>query len=304
MYANRGVVGILFFLIKKSMYQSDNKMAKNKLVRNRDDSTVDGANVIAFVHCKGGTGKTTSCLNIAGWLEKMNKKVLVVDLDPQGSATAGLGVDRNTIDSSVYDVLFGTKDIKEVILETDSGIYLVPSSQDLLAVVTHAAGQTSNMGILRKNLETIEKYFDYILIDIPPGLTLLVINGIVASENIIIPLDSGVFAYETMETLKTLALDLNEELGIEPNVMMLLLKEYSGSIFDKGITQEVKQMLEKFLTANNIPEVEIFTIPFSRKIYKAQMRGMPISHHAPHSNVGKVYKKITKAIIKISVNAD
>ena len=265
-----------------------------------DMSTEKKTKYIAFVHHKGGTGKTTSCLNIAGWLVKMNKKVLVVDLDPQGNATAGLGVDRTTIDSSIYDVFFAQKNIEEVILETDSAIHLTPSSFDLLAVETHMAGKTNNTGILKEKLGDVEKYFDYILIDVPPGSTLLMINGIVASENIIIPLDSGIFAYETMEILKKLVIDLNEELGAEINVMMVLLRKYSISIFDKGLTGEIKNLLREFLTANNIPSVKIFTIPFSRKVYKAQMRGIPISHYAPHSDVGRAYKKIAKEIISMT----
>jgi len=255
------------------------------------------AKTIAFVHYKGGTGKTTSCLNIAGWLVKMNKNVLVVDLDPQGNATAGLGVDRNTCESSIYDVFFGKHNMEEVILETDSKVHLVPSSIDLLAVETHVAGQINNTGILRKKLAEIEKYYDYILIDVPPGSTLLMINGIVASENIIIPLDSGVFAYEAMETLKTLILDLYEELKIETNIMMILLRGYSGSIFDKGPTKEIKKMLEEFLVDNLTVDVNLFTIPFSRKVYESQIKGMPLSHFAPLSKVGRVYERITKEIL-------
>lgn len=258
------------------------------------------AKTIAFVHYKGGTGKTTSCLNIAGWLVKMNKNVLVVDLDPQGNATAGLGVDRNTCEDSIYDVFFGKHNIEEVILETDSKVHLVPSSIDLLAVENHMAGQINNTRILRDNLGDIEKHFDYILIDVPPGSTLLMINGIVASENIIIPLDSGVFAYEAMETLKTLILNLYEELEIETNIMMILLRRYSSSIFDKGPTTEIKKMLENFLAYNLTVNVKLFTIPFSRKVYKAQMKGIPISHFAPFSNVGRVYKKIAKEILTYS----
>lgn len=274
-------------------------MAKSKFIRDRDESGTQGAKAIAFVHHKGGTGKTTSCINIAGWLAKMKKQVLVVDLDPQGNATAGLGVDRNTIDSSIYDVFFGQHSINEVILETDSGVYLTPSSLDLLAAETHMAGQINNTVILRRNLKEIEKYFDYILIDVPPGSTLLMINGIVACENIIIPLDSGVFAFETMEALKTLVIDLNDELGVEANIMMMLLRKYSTSIsvFDRGLTKEIKNLLKGFVAENITSSVKIFTIPFSAKICRAQMKGVPISHYAPHSNVGRVYKRIAKEIL-------
>jgi len=197
-------------------------------------------------------------------------------------------------------VFFGKHNIEEVILETDSGIYLAPSSIDLLAAETHMAGQANNARILKISLASIEEFFDYILIDAPPGSTLLMINGIAAAENIIIPLDTGVFAYETMDTLKTLAVDLNQELGVEVNVMMLLLREYSTSFLDRGLTREIKKLAKRFLTENLTSDVRIFTIPFSRKIYKAQMRGRPISHYAPYSDVGFIYRRIAKEIIAYS----
>ncbi len=253
---------------------------------------------IAFVHHKGGTGKTTSCINIAGWLVKMKKQVLVVDLDPQGNATAGLGIDRKTVDSSTYDLLFAQERVGNIILETDSGIHLAPSSLDLLAVETHMPSQIDNTGILREKLSDIGIYFDYVLIDVPPGSTLLMINGIVASENIIIPLDSGIFAYETMETLKTLLLYLNEEIGIETNVMMMLLRKYSSSMFDNGQISIVRKLLKSFIDENLDSEVDIFNIPYSKQIFKAQMNGLPISHYAPYSTVGKVYERIAKKILK------
>lgn len=274
---------------------SENKV-NNKITHNN----ASGLRIkkIAFVHYKGGTGKTTSCLNIAGWLAKMQKKVLVVDLDPQGNASTGLGIDRKSSQgSSIYEVLLGQKAMEEIILETDSGVYLAPSSSDLLAVEAYLAGQNNNTAILKESLADIEKHFDYILIDTPPGSTLLMSNGIVASGNIIIPLDSGVFAYEALETLKTFIIDLHEELGVETNVMMVVLREYSASFMDKRTTNSVKKLLKRFLIGNNIPQVKIFTMPFSRQVYWSQMKGMPISHYAPLSDIGRGYEEIAKELL-------
>jgi len=270
-------------------------MVKN--IFKRDNEPEPSAKKIAFVHHKGGTGKTTSCLNIAGWLAKMNKKVLVVDLDPQGNATTGLGIDRKTYEGSIYDVFFSQKNIEEVILETDSGIYLVPSSVDLMAVEMRMARQINNTSVLKESIESIKGYFDYILIDVPPGSMLLMANAIVASENIIIPLDSGVFAYETLEVLKTLVTDLHEELGVETNVMMVLLREYSTSLLDKRTTNGLKRLLKKFLAKNGIGDVKVFTIPFSRKVYWSQMKGMPMSHYAAPSKVGRAYKELAEEVL-------
>jgi chromosome partitioning protein len=272
------------------------KSVKNTFTDNNESET--GVKKITFVHHKGGTGKTTSCLNIAGWLAKMAKQVLVVDLDPQGNASTGLGIDRKSSQgNSIYEVLLGQRAMEEIILETDSNVYLAPSSLDLLAAEAYLAGQNNNTAILKENLADIEEHFDYILIDTPPGSTLLMSNGIVASGNIIIPLDSGVFAYEALETLKTFIVDLHEELGVETNVMMIVLREYSASFMDKRTTNSVKKLLKRFLIENNIPQVKIFTMPFSRQVYWSQMKGMPISHYAPFSDAGRGYKELAKELL-------
>jgi chromosome partitioning protein len=197
-------------------------------------------------------------------------------------------------------VLFGQRHLEEVILETESGVHLAPSSLDLLAAETHMASpaQINNTVILKEKLGSLEKYFDYILIDVPPGSTLLMINGIIAAENVVIPLDAGVFAYETIETLKTLLIDLNEELGVEVNVMMVILREFGTGILDIIPTWEVKRLLKKLLMENNMPQVKIFKVPFSRYIYRSQKRGLPISHCAPFSDVGLTYRRIAKEILK------
>jgi chromosome partitioning protein len=122
-------------------------------------------------------------------------------------------------------------------------------------------------------------------------------NGIVASGNIIIPLESGVFAYEALETLKTFIIDLHEELRVETNVMMIVLREYSASFMDKRTTNSVKKLLRRFLIENDIPQVKIFTMPFSRQVYWSQMKGMPISHYAPFSDVGRGYRGLAKELL-------
>lgn len=270
---------------------------KNTFNRNAGATDTNVARRIAFVHHKGGTGKTTSCLNIAGWLTKMKQKVLVVDLDPQGNATAGLGIDRATLEGSLYEVLLGEMPIEEVILESASGVYVVPSSRDLLSAEMQMAGQASQAGTLRQRLTPILGDFDTILVDVPPASTQLMINGILAAEELVIPVDSGVFGYETLETLKSLVLDLQEELHVEVPVRMVLLRELSTSVSDWGLTQEIRRLVTGFLMRNGLSNVRICSIPFSREVYRAQMKGMPISHFAPLSAVGKAYLRVARELV-------
>lgn len=266
-------------------------------MRTRHKKQGQKAKTIAFVHHKGGTGKTTSCLNIAGWLANMYRKVLVVDLDPQGNATTGLGINRESLQNSIYEVIFGHEYIEETILETESGVHLVPSSLDLLSAEIRMAGQINNTGILRNHLGNVAAYYDYILIDVPPGSTMLMINGIVASDSLIIPLDSGIFALEALETLSSLFMDIEEELGVKIKIMMILLRKYPIPIIGRRLTKDVQTMVESYLTINDILIPKTITIPYSKRAHSAQIRGMPISHLAPFSRLGRGYKKIAEEII-------
>ena len=117
--------------------------------------------IIAVCNQKGGVGKTTTAVNLSAYLADLGKTVLLIDTDPQGNATAGLGIDRKDLNESIYDVLFGKKGIEEVIFETNSGIHLAPSSINLLAAETHMAEQADSMNILKENLSRIRDKFDY-----------------------------------------------------------------------------------------------------------------------------------------------
>jgi chromosome partitioning protein len=281
------------------------KRGRNKMTANQPErAAATNCQIVTFAHHKGGTGKTTSCLNIAGWLAKMGKRILVVDMDPQGNATAGLGVDRETVERSVYDALFGETRMRDVILETDCGVHLAPSSLDLLSAEARMAGRAGRPRLLRERLAGIKKYYDFILIDVPPGSTMLMINGIAAARRLVVPMDSGVFASEAIEPLVALLRDINGKVGIEIDEMTILLRKYSSSVFDIPITRKVQLLLQKTLEQNHIADVRKFLIPFSGMVFKAQMKGLPISHYAPMSRVGKAYKKIALEIMHGNNNAD
>lgn len=258
-------------------------------------------NTIAFAHHKGGTGKTTACINVAGWLAKLGKSVLVVDLDPQGNATTGLGIDRGRVDASILDVLTGRVGIKESILETRAGVHLIPATRSLLMGEQYLAEKKFPTTVLKKKLRCLRPCYDYICLDTPPASTLLMLNGVSAANDIIVPLDSSVFAFEAMETLQTLFQTIDKIPGAPVVVQQLLLLEYplsSFSFFRKLPTQEIEEALREFLQTYCDEAPPIVKIPYSKWVYDAQKHGMPLSHHAPHSKVGKVYKKIAEKLIK------
>ena len=250
---------------------------------------------IAFAHHKGGTGKTTSCLNIAGYLAKAGKKVLIVDMDPQGNATSGLGIDKETLDASMYEVMVAERKIRDIILETDSGIHLAPSTLNLMGAESYLYRRRNRATALKKRLRNIKKYYDYIMIDTPPGSGLFLINGVIAADHTIVTLDPSVFALEGIETLKTIFDDINEHVGVKIKPAMALLTRCNkASRFSRllGKTDPVKEV-EK-----DMREIfgRMFAIPFSVEVYESQLKGVPISHYSPNCGAGKAYKGVAKVI--------
>jgi hypothetical protein len=155
---------------------------------------------ITFAHHKGGTGKTTSCLNIGGFLQKSGERVLLVDCDPQANATSGLGIDPVSRTVNMYDVFMGVFEgfpdvsLEETIIPTPSGIDLAPSSLDLVGVEPFLYNIDDRAGILRELLAPVAGRYDHVLIDTPPSMGQFVINGLVAADKTIVTLDSGIFA--------------------------------------------------------------------------------------------------------------
>jgi len=258
-------------------------------------STEKKTKCIAFVHHKGGTGKTTSCINISGYLIKTGKKVLLVDLDPQGNATSGLGVDKKTLESSMYDVMIGTTEMKDIILETDAGIHLAPGTLELVGAEAYMYGRQDRATILKRALEKVKGYYDYIMIDTPPGPRLFGVNGVVASNYVIVAMDPGVFALEGLEDLHLVLDDIRESVNTEINAKMAILTKCTkASFFSKlrGRPNPVKEIEEE---AKKVFE-RVILIPYSIEIYESQLKGIPISHYAPKCKAGLSYEKLANEI--------
>jgi len=264
-----------------------------------DMSTEKKTKCIAFVHHKGGTGKTTSCINISGYLIKTGKKVLLVDLDPQGNATTGLGVDKNTLENSMYYVMIGTVEMKDIILETDVGIHLAPATLDLVGAEGYMYGRRDRATILERALGKVKGYYDYIIIDTPPGPGLFGVNGVIASDYVIVVLDPGVFALEGLEGLQLVFDDIRESVNFEINAKMAILAKCTKTSFFSKIKGRQNPVKEIEKGAKKVFE-KVFSIPCSIEIYESQLRGIPISHYAPKCKAGLAYKKIATEIVSMA----
>ena len=287
------------------------------------NNSIRGARItiVAFAHHKGGTGKTTSCLNVAGFLQKKGKKVLIVDCDPQANATTGLGVDPESLEKSMYDVFmsvfegFPETSMSDIIITTGSGVDLAPATLDLVGVEPYLYNITDRAGILKEALAGITPGYDYILIDTPPSMGQLVINGLVAADHTIVTLDPGSFAVKGIEALTTIFDDIGENLGQTVSADAAILTRWKGNgngkdnggfmafmrrIFAPAPTPEEEHETERLKGVES--EIrrhfsQVFIIPFSPQIYETQVQGLPISHYAPESEAGVQYRAVTDAIL-------
>jgi chromosome partitioning protein len=279
--------------------------------------------IVAFAHHKGGTGKTTSCLNIAGYLQKDGKRVLVVDCDPQANATTGLGVNPETLERSMYDVFMNVFEgfpniaITDVIVPTAAGVDLAPATLDLIGVEPYLYGIEDRAGLLREALTPVRNTYDFILIDTPPSMGQFVINGLVAADHTIVTLDPGTFALRGMEALSTVFGDIREMLGEDVAADFAILTRWKGSgdpaagtgglalflkrIFSAGPSAEEEKertRLKAFESEVKKAFKQVFTVPYSPAIYETQQQGLPISHYAPESDAGREYRAIATALLE------
>ena len=265
---------------------------------------------IAFVHHKGGSGKTTSCLSIAGYLTKARKRVLVVDFDPQGNATSGLGINNGGLDASMYDVLVGERKLRDIILQTESGVHLAPSTLDLVGAgpIFYKTGRRGE--ILKEALKDVERYYDYILIDAPPGVGQFMINAAVAADETIVTLDPGIFALEGVKSLNILFDEVKEQLKIKIRPAFAILTRCSKPLRTpkrKKVAASEKRAPRRKRKVDPVKEIQrmakrilkkVYTVPYSVEIFEAQARGMPISHYAPRCGAARAYKKIADEVVK------
>lgn len=261
--------------------------------------------------------------------------MLVVDCDPQANATVGLGFGPQSVGRNMYDVFLGASEglqktlIQEIIRKTPSGIDLAPSHLDLVGADPSLYRMENRAGILREALAGIRDQYDYILIDTPPSMGQLVINGLYAADYIVVTLDSGTFALEGVSTLSAIFGDMKENLGKEIIPSMAIVTRWSeGAVCPAAEMAEPQDLLFRIRrlfykkpgpTPSEIRAADeqnteherllqilseirrlfrtVFTVPYSPLIYESQKRGLPISEFAPDSSAGTAYRTIADEVL-------
>ena|SRR5579871_1722455 len=248
--------------------------------------------VYSVVNQKGGVGKTTTAVNLAAYLAMAGAKTLLIDLDPQGNATSGLGVDRGSVKLSVYDVLLDGQPVIEAILPVRiSGLSLLPATLDLAGAEIELMPKISREGFLKLALEPIRETFDIILIDCPPSLGLLTLNALVASDAIIIPIQTEFYALEGIsQLLKTIEL-VKRQLNPSLTVARVIMTMYDNRIrLANQVVEEVRKFFREKVAATLIPR--------NVRLSEAPSHGVPIALYDPKSRGALAYREIAQEVLK------
>ncbi|MBP3809866.1 MAG: AAA family ATPase [Saccharofermentans sp.] len=250
------------------------------------------AYILTLANQKGGVGKTTTAVNLAAFLGKKKKKVLVIDLDPQGNATSGLGIDKSELDSTIYDVLVNEEPMADSIWESSAAnVSICPTNINLAGAEIELVNVMSREQVLKSALAPVKDDYDYIIIDCPPSLSILTINALTASDGIIIPIQGEYYALEGLtqlvDTINIVKKKLNKNLSILGVVL---------TMFDRR-TQLTRQVEEE---VSNYFGDKVFNthIPRNVRLAEAPSHGVAILDYDKNSKGSKAYESLAAEVIK------
>lgn len=247
--------------------------------------------IIAIANQKGGVGKTTTAINLSACLAELGQKVLVIDMDPQGNTTSGLGVDKNSLDKTVYDVLIGDCEIEEVVLkEVLENLDVVPANVELSGAEIELIGIEMKEYILKWQAERLAEQYDFVIIDCPPSLSVLTVNSMSTANTILVPIQCEYYALEglsqLMHTIQLVKRRLNPDLEIEGVVFTMYDARTNLSLqVVENVKGNLKQNIYKTIIPRNV------------RLAEAPSHGMPINLYDPKSTGAESYRMLAEEVI-------
>lgn len=248
--------------------------------------------IISLANQKGGVGKTTTCINLSAALAEKKERVLIVDLDPQGNTTSGLGLDKNSLESSIYDVLVNGKKIKEVIQDTGrKKLDICPANINLAGAEIELVGVEKREFVLKKALKSVKDDYDVIMIDCPPSLSLLTLNALTASDGLLVPIQAEYYALEgltqLLETVTAVKKNWNEDLKI---FGALVTMYDSRTQLSKQVSDEIHNFFKETCFEHVIPR--------NVRLSEAPSHSKTIFEYERWSKGAFAYKAVAKEFIK------
>ncbi|MFA5107222.1 MAG: AAA family ATPase [Patescibacteria group bacterium] len=248
--------------------------------------------IISVVNQKGGVGKTTTAINLGASLAALGKYVLLIDIDPQANATSGLGFNHRELEKGIYEVLVSPMSVREVIHDTHLyGLNVAPATISLAGATVELVNLPRREFLLHDNLREITSDYDYIIIDSPPSLGLLTVNGLVASQEVLIPVQCEYYALEglsqLLQTIDLVKKNLKPELAVLGAVMTMYDPRYR-------LTQAVMDELYKYFPHRIFRTV----IPRNIKLAEAPSHGKPIRDYAASSRAARAYERLGREVIE------
>lgn len=250
------------------------------------------ARIIAVANQKGGVGKTTTSVNLGACLAALGKRVLLIDIDPQGNTTSGIGINKGDVSACIYDVLINELSVKEATLATEvEGLDIIPATINLAGAEIELVSTLSRELRLRSSLQSVASRYDYVIIDCPPSLGLLTLNALTAADSVLIPIQCEYYALEglsqLLNTIRLVQKHLNTSLEIEGVVLTMLDARTNLGI---QVIEDVKKYFRD--------KVYQTIIPRNVRLSEAPSHGQPIINYDPRSKGAEVYMELAKEVVR------
>lgn len=248
--------------------------------------------IIALTNQKGGVGKTTTAVNLAACLAALDRRVLLIDLDPQGHATMGSGVDKHDLDGSVLDVLLGDKSAAEVIVDCAvAGYALLPGNGDLTAAEVDLLDRDGRERVLQTAIESVATDYDVVIIDCPPSLNMLTVNALTAAHGVLIPVQCEFYALEGLSALLDTVEQIQESVNPTLEIFGIVRTMYDPR---NSLTRDVSKQLGQYFGESLLKT----TIPRNVRVAEAPSHGVPVTKYARLSRGSQAHRVLAKELIR------